>query len=93
MFDYVLDYFHLDLWFMIRVLESANILPSSSRMQFTPEGSSTIDWVNLSKRGGKDGVFRGLAGPEENPILPDSFTQIYILFPTRFLKVLRSAGE
>ena len=33
-----------------RVLESANILPSSSRMQFTPEGSSTIDWV-FSKNG------------------------------------------
>ena len=49
---------------------------------------------NLSKRGGKDGLFQGLAGllrgisrgreqpcqPEENPVLPDSFTQIYILF-------------
>ena len=31
--------------------------------------------------------------PEKNPVLPDSFTQIYILFPTRFFKVLRSAGE
>ena len=31
--------------------------------------------------------------PEENPVLPDSFTQIYILFPTRFFKVLKSAGE
>ena len=51
----------------------------------------STEWVNLSKRGGMDGVFRGLAGllgipeeqpcqPEENPVLPDSFTQIYILF-------------
>ena len=59
-----------------------------------------MEWVNLSKRGWKDGVFRGLVGllrgisranpegnpeeqpgqPEENPVLPDSFTQIYILF-------------
>ena len=29
--------------------------------------------------------------PKENPVLPDSFTQIYILFPTRIFKVLRSA--
>ena len=28
-----------------RVLESAKILPSSGRMQFALEGSSTIDWV------------------------------------------------
>ena len=51
------------------------------------------DW---SKRGGKDKVFKGLAGllrviyegnskeqpcqPEESPVLPDSFTQMYILF-------------
>ena len=27
--------------------------------------------------------------PEENPILPNSFTQIYILLPTRFFTVLR----
>ena len=38
-------------------------------------------WVNLSKRGGKDGVFQGQPCQlEENPVLPDSFTQIYILF-------------
>ena len=51
------------------------------------------EWVNLSKRGGKGEVFQGLAGllrgisrgqslmeTEGNPVLPDSFTQIYILF-------------
>ena len=49
-------------------------------------------WINLSKRGGKDRVFQGLAGllwgiPEElncqakeNSVLPDSFIRIYILF-------------
>ena len=31
--------------------------------------------------------------PKENPVLPDSFNQIYIIFPTPFFKVLRSAGE
>ena len=44
-------------------------------------------WVYLSKRGGKDEVFQGLAGPtqpEENPALRDSFTQIYILFLVGF---------
>ena len=50
----------------------------------------TAYWVNLSKRGEKDGVFGGLAGLlqgisggrslREIPVLPDSFTQIYILF-------------
>ena len=35
-----------------------------------------IYWVNLSKRGGNDGAFQ----PDENPVLQDSFTQIYILF-------------
>ena len=30
---------------------------------------------------------------EENPILSDSLTQINILFPTRFYKVLGSAGS
>ena len=50
------------------------------------------DWVNLSKGGGNDRVFPGLAGllqgifrgqsprGNPNPVLPDSFTQIYILF-------------
>ena len=64
-----------------------------------------LNWVNLSKRGGKDGVFQGLAGllrgisrgaalpARESPILPDSFTKIYILFSTCFFKLLRSAGE
>ena len=49
------------------------------------------EWVNPSKRGGMDGVFRRLAGLpqepcqlEENPAHPDSFTQIYILFPIGF---------
>ena len=37
-------------WVRVRVLESPNILPSSSCMQFTPEGSSTINWV-FSKNG------------------------------------------
>jgi len=32
-------------------------------------------------------------GIGEKPVLPNSFTQIYILFPTRFFRVLRSAGE
>ena len=50
------------------------------------------EWVNLSIRGGKDRVFprAGRVAPrdpkeqpcqrEENPVLLDSFTQIYILF-------------
>ena len=51
------------------------------------------DFRVLSKRGGKVGVFQGLAGllrgiswgtaalpAEENPVLADSFTQSYILF-------------
>ena len=54
-------------------------------------------WVNLSKRGGKNGVFQGLLGlgklgnpleqpcqPSKNPVVPDSFTQIYILFLISF---------
>ena len=62
--------------------------------------------VNLSKRGGKDGVFRGISEGEAQgkfwgaalpargkPRPSDYFTQIYILFPTLFFKVLRSAGE
>ena len=48
----------------------------------------SVEWVNLSKRGGRTGFSKGWQGcseeqpcqPEENPILPDSFTQIYILF-------------
>ena len=55
-------------------------------------------WV---KEEGRTGVSKGWQGcseeqpcqPEENPVLPDSFTQIFILFPTQFFKVLRSAGE
>ena len=46
--------------------------------------SSRQDWVNSSKRGGMDRVFQGLAGlpcqPKENPVHPDSFTWLYILF-------------
>ena len=61
------------------------------------------EWVNLSKREEKDGVFQGLAGllqgisqgrsPSEIPrsslpargnVLPDYFTQIYILYPRGF---------
>ena len=65
-----------------------------------PKGKGQY-WVNPSKRGGMDKVFRGLAGllqrnfsrtkpegnpeeqpcqPKENPIHPNSFTCIYILF-------------
>ena len=56
----------------------------------------SLAWVNPSKRGGTDGVFERLAGllrgwaqgnpeeqpcqTEENPALPNSFTQVYILF-------------
>ena len=64
-----------------------------------------LDWVNLSKRGRRTGFSKGWQGcsegfpeeqpyqPEESPILPDSFTKIYILFSTCFFKLLRSAGE
>ena len=46
-------------------------------------------WVNPSKRGGTDGISEGWQGcsdgfPEENPVLPDSFTQIYILVAIGF---------
>ena len=38
-------------------------------------------WVNPSIRGGMNVVFQGLAcQPEENPVHPDSFIWIYILF-------------
>ena len=70
--------------FMIYMLNMHNML-------------NILGWVNPSKRGGMDGVFQGLAGqpcqPEENPVLPKSSTQLYILFPTQFFKELRSAGE
>ena len=66
-----------------------------------PSKCPTLYWVNPSKRGGMDGVFRGLAEnalwdlpratpeenpeeqpcqPEKNPVHPNSFTWIYILF-------------
>ena len=42
---------------------------------------SKIEWLNLSKRGGTDGVFEEQpCQPEEHPVLSDYFTQIYILF-------------
>ena len=59
------------------------------------------DWVNLSKGGGNDRVFPGLAGllqgifrgqsprGNPNPVLPDSFTQIYILFLIGLMGLLK----
>ena len=39
------------------------------------------EWVNLSKRGRKDGVSRGAALPAQGKLRPSRlFTQIYILF-------------
>ena len=48
------------------------------------------DWVNPSKRGGMDGVFRGLAGllggiPEKQPCQPKENPRIYILFQIGFI--------
>ena len=42
-------------------------------------------WQGCSEENSEEQLYQ----PEENPVLPKSFTQIYILFPTRLFKVLR----
>ena len=50
-------------------------------------------WQGCSKEFPEENLKEQPCQPKETSVLSDSFTQIYILFPTRFFKVLRSAGE